>query len=76
MTANISMNSMHLKNLKDKLEACSYENVLKRGFALVTTDEKITVRNSTDARRAKKLCVRFKDDYIWVNVIENNDNLC
>jgi len=64
-----------LFHLRQRLEAVSIEQVLKRGFAWVTDRHFNTIYGATKAKRAGELNVRFVDGIVKTKVVEERDAL-
>lgn len=69
----LEKNQLSLKNLAERLEAVSVEAVLKRGFVWVTDRHFKTLYDTTHAKRAGELNVRFFDGIVKTKVVEERD---
>ena len=52
----------------ERLRACNPQNVLERGFALITKGSKEIVTNSTDVQTDDMITIRFRDGAIGATV--------
>lgn len=62
-----------LSNLAQRIEAVSVESVLKRGFAWITDRHYKTLYDTSHAKRAGELNIRFIDGIVKTKVVENRD---
>lgn len=73
ITNLINIQNEYLKNLALRLDSVSVDAVLKRGFAWITDDNSKTIYDTTTAKKAQKLQIRFANGVVKAKITEKGN---